>query len=32
MNIVEEDSWEIRKVRFPSELVFVLKSKVFYEA
>ena len=32
MNIVEEDAWEIRKIKFPSELVFVLKSKVFYEA
>ena len=32
MNIVDEDAWEIRKVRFPTELLFVLKSKVFYEA
>ena len=32
MNIVEQDDWEIRKIKFPSELVFVLKSKVFYEA
>ncbi len=32
MNIVEEDAWEIRKIKFPSELVFVLKSKVFYES
>ena len=29
MNIVDQDAWEIRKVKFPSELVFILKSKVF---
>ena len=32
MNIVDQDAWEIRKVRFPTELVFILKSKVFEEA
>ena len=31
MNIVDQDAWEIRKVKFPTELVFILKSKVFYE-
>ena len=31
MNIVEQDAWEIRKVKFPTELVFIMKSKVFYE-
>ncbi len=31
MNIVEQDSWDIRKVKFPTELVFIMKSKVFYE-
>ncbi len=30
MNIVDQDVWEIREVRFPSELVFVMKSKAFY--
>ena len=30
MNIVDQEAWEIRKVKFPSELVFILKSKVFY--
>ena len=32
MNIIDQDAWEIRKVKYPSELVFILKSKVFYEA
>ena len=31
MNIVDQEAWEIRKVKFPTELVFILKSKVFYE-
>ena len=31
MNIVDQDAWEIRKVKFPTELLFVMKSKVFYE-
>lgn len=31
MNIVDQEAWEIRKVRYPTELLFVLKSKVFYE-
>ena len=31
MNIVEQDSWDIHKVKFPTELVFIMKSKVFYE-
>ena len=31
MNIVDQNAWEIRKVKFPTELVFILKSKVFYE-
>lgn len=31
MNIVDQDAWEIRKVKFPTELVFILKSKVFYD-
>ena len=30
MNIVDQEAWEIRKVKYPSELVFILKSKVFY--
>ena len=29
MNIVDQEAWEIRKVKFPSELLFVLKSRVF---
>ncbi len=32
MNIVDQDAWEIRMVRFPSELLFVMKSKVYAEA
>lgn len=31
MNIVDEEAWQIRKIRFSSELVFVLKSNVFTE-
>ena len=31
MNIVDQDAWEIRMVRFPSELLFVMKSKVCAE-
>ena len=31
MNIVDQDAWDIRKVKFPTELVFIMKSKVFYE-
>lgn len=31
MNIVDQDAWEIRMVRFPSELLFVMKSKVYSE-
>ena len=31
MNIVDQDAWEIRKVKFPSELLFVLRSRVFDE-
>ncbi len=31
MNIVDRDAWEIRMVRFPSELLFVMKSKVYSE-
>ena len=31
MNIVDQEAWEIRKVKFPTELVFILKSKVFYD-
>ena len=30
MNIVDQDAWEIRKVKFPTELVFIMKSKVYY--
>lgn len=32
MNIVNQDAWEIRKVKFPSELLFVMKSRVFDES
>ena len=31
MNIVDQDAWVIRKVVYPTELVFILKSNNFYE-
>lgn len=31
MNIVDQDAWEIQKIRFPSELVFILHSKYYQE-
>ena len=31
MNIVDQDAWEIRKVKFPTELVFIMKSRAFYQ-